>query len=241
VSFDAVTFDFWNTLVHEDRGHLRGRRLQAWAGILEEAGFAVEREQLGAVFDDAWQRYVEKWTVNEQYRAAEAAEDIVQSLGFAVPLSLRQDLIDAFGRAGEDAQLHLTPSVDGCLRELKSAGLRLGIICDVGMTPSTTLRAHLERFGVLDLFDHWSFSDEVGVYKPHPAIFAHALAGLGGVQPGRAVHVGDIRRTDVAGAKAVGMTAVRYTGISDDDRADQPEGDHVISDHRQLPAVLGLS
>ena len=240
MSFDAVTFDFWNTLVHEDRGHLRGRRLQAWAGILEEAGFAVEREQLGAVFDDAWQRYVEKWTANEQYRAAEAAEDIVESLGFAVPPSLRQDLIDAFGRAGEDAQLHLTPSVDACLRQLKSAGLRLGIICDVGMTPSTTLRDHLERFGVLDLFDHWSFSDEVGVYKPHPAIFGHALAGLGGVEPGRAAHVGDIKRTDVAGAKAVGMTAVRYTGISDDEHADQPEGDHVISDHRQLPAVLGL-
>jgi FMN phosphatase YigB (HAD superfamily) len=31
----GVTFDFWNTLVYEDRGHLRGRRLDRWAGILE--------------------------------------------------------------------------------------------------------------------------------------------------------------------------------------------------------------
>ena len=237
---DAVTFDFWNTLVHEDRGHLRGRRLRAWAGILEEAGFSVERERLDAVFDVSWERYVEKWTANEQYRAAEAAEDIVESLGFRVPAGIRRDLIEAFGRAGEGAELHLTPFAAACLRRLKSAGLRLGIICDVGMTPSTALRAHLDRFGVLELFDHWSFSDEVGVYKPDPAIFRHALDGLGRVDPGRAAHVGDIRRTDVAGAKAMGMTAVRYTGINDDDHTDQPEGDHVISDHRQLATALGI-
>jgi hypothetical protein len=34
---------------------------------------------------------------------------------------------------------------------------------------------------------------------------------------------------------------VRYTGINDDEHVDQPEGDHVISDHRTLPAVLGFS
>jgi putative hydrolase of the HAD superfamily len=241
VPLAAVTFDFWNTLVHEDRGHLRGRRLQAWAGILEEAGFAVERERLDAVFDDSWQRYVERWTANEQYRAAEAAEDIVESLGFAVPPDVRRDLIEAFGRAGEQAELHLTPSVEACLGQLKGLGLRIGIICDVGMTPSVTLRAHLERFGVLSLFDHWSFSDEVGVYKPDPVIFRHALDGLGGVEPGHAAHVGDIRRTDVAGAKAMGMTAVRYAGINDDEQADQPEADHVIADHSDLAEVLGLA
>ena len=237
---DAVTFDFWNTLVHEDRGHLRGRRRQAWAGILEEAGFALERERLDAVFDESWQRYVDRWTANEQYHAAEAAEDIGESLGFQVPPAVRGDLIDAFGRAGEDAELHLTPSIEDCLRRLKSRHVRLGIICDVGMTPSVTLRAHLERFGVLGLFDHWSFSDEVGVYKPDPAIFHHALDGLGGVDPHAAAHVGDIRRTDIAGAKGMGMTAVRYTGINDDEHTEQPEGDHVISDHRDLPGVLGL-
>ena len=123
---------------------------------------------------------------------------------------------------------------------MRAAGVRIGIICDVGMTPSTTLRAHLERSGVLDLFDEWSFSDEVGVYKPDRRIFERALAALGGVPAERAAHVGDIRRTDVAGALGMGMTAVRYTGIEDDTTADHPEADHVIDDHRKLPEVLGL-
>ena len=43
---DAVTFDYWNTLVWEEAGHLAGRRTEAWAGLLEEAGFAMERSLL---------------------------------------------------------------------------------------------------------------------------------------------------------------------------------------------------
>ena len=64
-------------------------------------------------------------------------------------------------------------------------------------------------------------------------IFEHALEGLGGPEPERVAHVGDLRRTDVAGALGMGMTAVRYTGVFDDDSADLPEGHHVLSDHTQ--------
>ena len=237
----AVTFDYWNTLVYEDRGHLRGRRLQAWAGILEEAGFPVERELLDAVFDASWEKYLEAWTANQQYRAVQAAEDIIEALGFDVPAGVRETLMEAFGRAGDKAALHLTDGVARCLRILKDAGLRLGIVCDVGMTSSSTLKAHLDRHGVLDLFDAWAFSDEVGVYKPAPEIFAHALAGMGGVAAGHAAHVGDLRRTDVAGARAMGMTSVRYMGIFDDETQPEPEADHVIAHHDALPEALGVS
>jgi FMN phosphatase YigB (HAD superfamily) len=238
-AIEAVTFDYWNTLVYEDRGHLRGRRLEAWAGILEDAGFACEREQLEMVFEASWERYVTAWQGNEQYLAVQAAEDAIESLGFDLPSDVRDGLSDAFGRAGEDAELHLTDGVEGCLHALKDAGVRLGIICDVGFTPSTVLRDHLIRHGVLPLFDHWSFSDDVGAYKPSPVIFEHALEGLGGVLPERTAHVGDLRRTDVAGALALGMTSVRYAGIFDDDSADQPEAHHVVKSHSAVPRVLG--
>jgi hypothetical protein len=38
----------------------------------------------------------------------------------------------------------------------------------------------------------------------------------------------------------MGMVAVRYTGISDDDTQPEPEGHHVISHHSQLAGVLGI-
>ncbi len=103
---------------------------------------------------------------------------------------------------------------------------------------------------MLDLFDHWSFSDDVGYYKPAPEIFEHALAGLGGPAPAQVAHVGDLRRTDVGGAQAMGMIAVRYRGVFDDsdpttdprDKAPPPpEGDLVIDDHAELIDALGLT
>jgi putative hydrolase of the HAD superfamily len=239
-AIEAVTFDYWNTLVYEDRGHLRGRRLEAWAGILEDVGFAVERERLDAAFDASWERYVKAWTLNQQYLAVQAAEDILEELGFDVPADVRANLLEAFGRAADKAELHLAEGVGEVLAALKDAGLRLGIICDVGMTASALLREHLIRHGLLPLFDHWSFSDEVGAYKPSKVIFEHALEGLGGPAPERVAHVGDIRRTDVAGAKAMGMVAVRYTGISDDTTEDEPEADYVIAHHSELLDVVGV-
>ncbi len=240
-AIEAVTFDYWNTLVYELRGELRGRRLEAWSGLLEEAGFAAERAQLEAVYDEAWQAYVVSWRANQQFQAAQAAEHIVEQLGFDVPPDVRRALVEAFGRAGEQAELRLAEGVEQCLHTLRGAGLKLGIICDVGFTASATLREHLIRHALLPLFDHWSFSDEVGAYKPAPAIFRHALDGLGGPVPERVAHVGDLRRTDVAGASAMGMVAVRYTGISDDDSQPEPEGHHVIGHYSELPAVLGVT
>jgi FMN phosphatase YigB (HAD superfamily) len=235
--FEAVTFDYWNTLVWEETGHLSGRRKEAWAGLLEEAGFAMERSLLDAVFQRNWERYVEHWTANQQFQAVRAAEELVEQLGFEVPANVRRALVDAFTDVAHDAELHLAEGAAECLRALRDAEIRLAIICDVGMTPSAVLRAHLDRHGVLDLFDHFSFSDEVGHYKPSAVIFEHALAGLG-VDPALAVHVGDIRRTDVAGALAMGMTTIRYTGISDDATQPTPEAHFVASSHDEVRAFV---
>jgi HAD superfamily hydrolase (TIGR01509 family) len=237
---EAVTFDYWNTLCAEPaRGYLRGRRVEAWLGLLEDAGFATERQGLDAAFASAWDVELARWTVGDHITYTEVAEHVLDVLGYDVPDDLRATLLDAFLAAGDEADLHLTPNVADAIATLKRAGVRIGIVCDVGFTPSTTLRRHLDRHGLLDSFDHWSFSDEVGRYKPDPVIFNHALAGLG-ADPATTAHVGDLRRTDVAGALAMGMTAVRYTGVFDDDSQPEPEAHHVLADHADLPAVLGV-
>ena len=241
---EAVTFDHWNTLVYEEAGTLRNERLEKWLGILEGVGFGVERERLDAAFASSWERFVESWKADEQYTAVEAAVDIVEELGFDLPPGVHDELIAAYTSIDGNRQLHLCENVTSTLQTLKSAGVRLGIICDVGMTPSAALIANLRREGILELFDHWSFSDEVGAYKPSPVIFQHALTGLGGVSPANTAHVGDLRRTDIAGAQEMGIVAVRYTGVFDDvgeDAAGLPEADHVIADHADLPKVLGLA
>ena len=236
----AVTFDLWNTLLYEERGHIRGLRIAAWAGLLEEAGYSVERQALDDVMDSAWQLYVETWTANERFDAALTAERALGTLGLDVPSDLRSELVAAFADAGQRAELRATPGAGECLRSLKDAGLKLGIVCDVGITASPILRAHLHRLGLLGFFDSWAFSDEVGVFKPDPMIFRAALDPLG-VQSWQAAHVGDLRRTDIAGAAELGMVTVRYTGVEDDPTQGEPEADFVVASHAEVPVVLGIS
>lgn len=237
---DAVCFDYWNTLVHED-GRMAILRRERWAARIGATGRAVADHELDVAFEGAWRRFTEAWEANRQYVVADAARDVLVDVGLDDPDgSLLAALMADLDEVARAAALELTPGVAGCLRALKGAGLRLGIICDVGMTPSPLLRHQLERHGVLELFDHWSFSDEVGWYKPAPEVFRHALDGLGGIDPARAAHVGDLRRTDVAGARAMGMLSVRYAGVAND-QSDAPEADLVITDHADLPRLLGVA
>ena len=231
----AVTFDYWNTLVIDGATGLRDHRIEAWSGVLEGAGFSTERDRLGLAFEASWQKFQEAWQAGQQYRHIESVLDVLEELGYDVPPDVHDALVATYA-IPEETDLRLTDGVAEALVALKSAGIRLGIICDVGMTPSTALRHFLERQGVLDLFDHWSFSDDVGFYKPDRRIFEDALAGVG-VGPEEAAHIGDLKRTDVAGALAMGMTALRYTGMFDDD-SEGPEAHHVVDDHRNLPGIL---
>jgi putative hydrolase of the HAD superfamily len=241
----AVTFDFWNTLVDAETAGIRDRRLTAKLGLLAEAGFELDGEVVGGAMRHAGQRFEEHWKRNQYYGAVLAVDDIVEHLGIDAPPELRAALVATITDPDPAHDPHPTPNVGDALEALRSAGIRIGIICDVGLSPSTTLRRFLDGHGLLEHFDHWSFSDEVGTFKPDPAIFAHAHAGLGGVAPDETAHVGDLRRTDIAGAQGVGAFAVRYAGIYDDpgqadDGTDVIEGDAVIADHADLLGALGL-
>jgi HAD superfamily hydrolase (TIGR01549 family) len=245
----AVTFDYWNTLCSEPPGgYLRGRRLEAMSQVLVDAGVGsagVVLPVLTAGYDAAWASWHDGWRANRQFTGVDAAHTICDALERSFADSpglapLRARLCDAFASQSNGADLHLVDGVADTLAALSERSVRLGIICDVGFTASPVLLAHLERHGILKFFDHWSFSDQVGVYKPHPEIFEHALAGLGRPDPGRCAHVGDRRRTDVAGAQAAGMRAVRITTAYQDTDEDAPEGDVVISSYEELLPALGL-
>jgi HAD superfamily hydrolase (TIGR01549 family) len=244
---EAVTFDYWNTLCCEPPGgYLRARRLEAMSQMLVDAGVGsagVVLPILTAAYDAAWLRWNDSWRANRQYTGVDAAQSIADAVERELPdleRSLRARILEAFAGQGENAELMLVEGVSEVVAALSGCGIRLGIICDVGFTPSPALLGHLERHGLLKFFDHWSFSDEVGVYKPDRRIFEHALEGLGRPDPARCVHIGDRRRTDVVGARAVGMRAVRITSAYDDGSHGEPSGDLVISSYAELLPALGL-
>lgn len=236
----AVTFDFWNTLVCTRSSGTRAARRAALGAELSALGHPVTPDELDAALDSAVAVFEEHWRANRQFGALDGAAVAIESLGVRLDAHQRRRLVAAFVDAAAGLAPELTPGASDVLGALRSAGVRIGIICDVGLTPSVVLRDYLARRGVLNLFDHWSFSDEVGTYKPDPVIFGHALTGLGGVDPRSAVHVGDLRRTDVAGARGAGMHSVRYTGRHDDPLPGE-EADAVVTHLAELVTLLGVA
>jgi putative hydrolase of the HAD superfamily len=235
---DAVTFDFWNTIMWEGPDALVSSRIAALLGLVEEGGFDVEEAALRAAHQVAFERYQEQWRSGRQFCVPDAVAVMLHELGFEPSLELQRRMVRAFDSGGEAAVLHLADGVETCLETLFSAGVKLSIVCDIGLTPSPVLRKHLAERGLLRLFASWAFSDEVGCYKPDSRIFWWALDGLGGVDPAHAAHVGDRLRTDVAGARAMGMVSVRYRGIFDDDERCLPDADIVVSTYEGLPDLL---
>ena len=230
----AVTFDFWNTIAQVAEGAMPEARRRAVAAACEEGGLAVEAGVLGASLDEVRLRWESSWAEGVHLHPQEGAEMLVRALGLEEEHGGR--VAEAFLGAIHEVELELAPAIGPVLQELGERDLRLGIVCDVGFSGGAVLRDLLDREGLLEHFAGWSFSDETGHYKPAPQAFEAALSALG-VRPIEAMHVGDLRRTDVAGAAAIGMTTVRYRAMHDDP-SDGDEADFVIDSHAELPAVV---
>jgi len=133
--------------------------------------------------------------------AAERTELTLKDLGIALPSELKKVIVKEFEEVVLDDP---PPLVEGALILLKSLHeqYRIGLICDSGMTPGRILKRILEHHNVLKYFCCTIFSDEIGYTKPNPEIFKKALEKLD-AESIEVIHVGDLLRTDIAGAKAV--------------------------------------
>lgn len=232
----AVTFDFWNTIAREPPGTMAAARQRAVAAACEARGVEVEARLLAVSLEEVASSYHRSWSAGTHFHPREGAEMLVGALG--VEGAAREMVAEAFLTAGRGASLELSPGIRSCLEALSEREIRLGIVCDVGFTGGELLRGFLDREGLLEHFSGWAFSDEVGHYKPSPRIFEAALDALG-ARPAEAAHVGDLRRTDIAGARGIGMRTVRYRGLHDDAEADGgAEAEFVVDSHRELPALI---
>ena len=232
----VVTFDFWNTIARLPPGAMSEARERAVAAACEAAEVEIEAELLRASLEGVGLSWERAWAAGHHLHPREGAEALVRALG--VEGAAREMVAGAFLGAGREVTLQLAPDIRPCLERLGERGIRAGIVCDVGFSGGELLRELLAREGLLDHFGGWGFSDEVGHYKPSPQIFEAALGALE-AGPEEAVHVGDLRRTDVAGAAALGMRTVRYRGLHDDPDLDAgPEADAVLDRHLELSGLI---
>ncbi len=190
--------------------------ISSWEGLW--CRFEGEHPDVRALRDwsptyrrEAWSRALADQEVEDGQLAEELAER------FIVERRARHevfaDVADGLERLAESHAMALVTNGAACLQ-----------------------REKLAASGLSERFDAVVVSADVGVAKPDPAIFKHALSELG-VRRDRAVMVGDSIAKDVDGALAAGLDAVWVNRSGRSAPPDRP-GLVEISTLDDLPDVL---
>lgn len=201
----AITFDLWNTLLVEKS--YTERRISVLAEELGGEGQGVDWEALRFANAEAQKRHDDLWSNKHcHYPLAERLEYTLKNAGVTLSPTSIERVMEKYVEIILEDPPQLTAGSADVISQL-APRFKLGIISDTGVTKGKQIRRVLDDYGILHHFKATVFSDETTVCKPRREAFEFALKRLK-VIPGESLHVGDLLRTDVAGAKAAGMKGV---------------------------------
>jgi putative hydrolase of the HAD superfamily len=236
----AVLLDYGHTLIYfDERPH--SALLGAYENVNRLLADTLEREVPAAqvMIEKVSQRVDEE--IQRDYAAGRPEEVEIAAIYDAalrgIGLQLEPALIERVMELEQEGWLnsvHVGPDVVSTLEELQRRDLRLGIVSNAAYMPRL-MKAQLAALGLAKYFTGVTFSSEIGVRKPHPAIYRDALTKVG-VAPSRTLFVGDRVLEDVQGPKAVGMRAVLTREWRQEN--DPGAADFVIERFGELPAVV---
>jgi putative hydrolase of the HAD superfamily len=217
---EAVLFDWGDTLMQF-----------AYAPELVEAGHRAglaaigldHRPDLTEHFREEYEPLFWAAGVIEEIEYPQLVRRLLRDFEIEVDDEQLGRFLEAEHKAWDPARLlaaHTHPLLDA----LRERGLKLALVSNA-FDPAWLLHRDLELMGLAERLDVAVFSSEVGLRKPHPAIFEHALEALG-VAPENALFVGDRLFEDVRGAAELGMTTVQALWFRADEHPDGAEPDY---------------
>ncbi len=215
MSYEAVFFDLFDTLVCFDRDRLpiveiNGRTVRSTAGHLHAV---LAPHAPDVTLERCYEALIGSWQEAERLRKVDDREvpaptrfaDFYRRLALdpaLLPPGLTAALLDTHRRElskAAECPKHYRPLLERLARRHT-----LAVVSNFDYTP--TALGILETAGVRDLFRTIVVSDAVGWRKPRPDIFREAFARTG-THPARTLFVGDRADIDVVGAHGVGMDA----------------------------------
>jgi len=220
----AVLFDFGGTL---DADGLTWR--ERFHGLFQAEGVAVESARFDPVFYEADDALV--GSVPETF----SLEETVRRIADGVARALRPDDAALGSRVAARflADARVCFEANAPILERLARRYRLGVVSNFyGNLATVCDNAQVRRyFGVI------VDSARVGFSKPDPRIFVTAVEALG-IEPGRAVMVGDSLARDMAGARAAGMAHIWLTPAPERQGRPCCPGDRVIRSLHDLEGLL---
>lgn len=241
----VITFDLWDTIVHDDSDEPK----RAAAGLLPKRvarrdllhAFLNKHKPISrsetdlaydvadAAFNKVWHDQHVTWTIGERLRV------VLTGLGRELPDDDFQELVLRHEMMELEYRPDPAPGVHEAMRALHGK-YKLAIVSDAIVTPGRCLRELLAGEGLIEYFDGFAFSDEVGASKPAPKVF-HYIAEQMGCDVTEIIHVGDREHNDIGGPHTVGARGVLFTAVKNRG-TDHTQADAVCDSYAKLPAVI---
>ena len=234
----AITFDFWQTLYADSDENWQKRqaiRTKKCHVYLDSRGYACGLDDVGFGLEEAYNLVNTLWHQHKGISVKRCMMRFAEVLQLQLEETDLDHLIDCLGDAFLETPPIMIANVKPVVSRL-SENYPLGIISDSALTPGSFVRQLMDQDGILQFFTAFTFSDETEYTKPQVPQFHSTLAQLD-AKPAEAVHIGDIFRTDIVGAKNAGMKAIRFTGFNKTETNDNLS-DAVVDDYRQLETVI---
>jgi putative hydrolase of the HAD superfamily len=207
-SVKGIGFDLFGTLVLQERFDF-GQSIEALYQNLFLSGFQLDKDRFLETYRDVNQRLM-----------AQAMEDgrethnrlwvagVLQALGHAVE---PEDL-----RIGQAVDAYFDPFIASCrlipgtLEMLESLAGRYRLALLSNFTHPPAVDQILTRLRIRSFFDEVLVSGQIGMRKPHPAVFAELTRRLGHAAED-IIFVGDELQADIVGAQNAGLRTVWMT------------------------------
>ena len=240
--FDAVLFDLGSTLIYFDcdTTGVFDRMDAAMIESLQASGVKLERSLFLQKFDSRMHAYEsERDTEFIEYTTAFNLRAVLQETGVDQP---PESVIKTALRARYAVSQSCYKAEEGVLpvlEKLRASGFHLGIVSNA--SDDDDVQTLVDKANLRPYFDVIVTSAAQGIRKPNPRIFLNVLSQMG-VEPGRAIMVGDMLGADILGAHNAGIYAVWITRRADKaanrDHLDTIKPDAVIASIDELPGLL---
>ena len=196
---------------------------------------SATREEFGPMaemFNGSFEEFFQLWegTRDIYDRGDVTPKDYWLKLAAETNSSIDSSQIEILRRLEVEIWAHFDPDMIAWLSQLRAAGVKPGLLSNMPCDLVKYLRANC---GWMQNFAFQTFSSEVRLIKPDPAIYEHTLLGLG-VSATEALFVDD-REVNVKAARELGIHAIRFRSAA------QLRNELEALGFPVLPSVAGLS
>lgn len=225
----VVSYDVWRTLL---RGNASGRARQL-ALLAKLLGYSGGLETLQKAKGEVSSELHHTTMMDgHHYGTEDRIARMAEVLGVSTPstTAIQEFKGELAAVQAQFLPVLTDPELPAIFSAIRSRGIRIAVISNTNMTDGVVVHRVLAAHG---LVPHYAlYSDELGVAKPNPQIFAE-LVRRSSTEPEDIVHIGDSRRADVEGARAAGLAALLY-----DPNGSQTTSTNVLRHHREVFSYL---